>query len=124
MSRLSVFLILSLVILGVLLVVTVFHPMATGREYTLVQREHLLEKDDQWLIELHILNHEDEDTNYTINILVDGELCTDTIPIRSGRVFKYVAHIYKDGLDNREVFLEIYKEGEDTPVEQTTYYLE
>ena len=123
MSRLRIFFILSLVILGVLLVFTVFRPMATGSEYTQVQREHLLEKEDQWIIELHILNHEGQDTNYTINVLVDGELCTDTIPIRSGRVFKYVVHIYKAELDNREVLLTVYKDSEAIPLEQTTYYL-
>ena len=123
MSRLRIFYILSLVILGVLLVFTVFRPMVTGVEYSQVQREHLLEEEDQWIIELHILNNERQDTDYAINVLVDGELCTDVVTIKPGRVFKYITHIYKDKLDEGKVSLAVYKENEDTPFEQTTYYL-
>ena len=123
MSKLRIFYILSLVILGVLLAFTVFRPMATGEEYSQVLRQQLLERDDQWVIELHILNHEGQDTKYTINVVADEVLCTDTIPIRSGRVFKYIVHIYKDKLGKGKVSLTICKEGEDTPFEQTTYYL-
>ena len=123
MSKLRIFYIFSLVILGVLLVFTVFRPMVTGAQYSQVQREHLLEEEDQWIIELHILNNEGQDTDYAINVLVDGELCTDRVKIRSGRVFRYIFHIYKDKLDEGKVSLSVYKENEDTPFEQTTYYL-
>ena len=88
MSRLRILYIISLVILGLLLVFTVFRPMVTGGEYSEVQGMYLLEKADEWIIELHLLNHEGQDTNYTVDVLVDGDLCTDTIPIRSGRVVK------------------------------------
>jgi len=123
MSKLRIFYILSLVILGVLLVFTVFRPMVTGAEYSQVQREHLLEKEDQWIIEFHILNHEGQLVNYKIDIVVDGDLTTDTIPIQPERIFKYVVHIYKDKLDKGEVYLAIYKEGEPTPFEEVTYHL-
>ena len=88
MSRLRILYIISMVILGLLLVFTVFRPMVTGGEYSEVQGMYLLEKADEWIIELHLLNHEGQDTNYTVDVLVDGDLCTDTIPIRSGRVVK------------------------------------
>ena len=123
MSKPRILYILSVVILGVLLAFTVFKPMVTGEEYSVVQREQLLEKEDQWIIELHILNNESKDTNYTINVLVDGDLTTDTIPIQPGRVFKYIAHIYKNKLDTGKVSLTVYREGEATPFEQATYYL-
>lgn len=123
MSRFRILYLLSLVLLGVLVVFTVFRPMVTGAEYSQVQREHLLEEEDQWIIELHILNNERQDTDYTINVLVDGELCTDKVTIRSGRVFKYIVHIYKDKLKEGKVSLAVCKENEATPFEQTTYYL-
>lgn len=123
MSKLRTLYIVSLVVLGVLLVFTVFRPMVSGGEYTQVQREHLLEKEDQWVIELHILNHEGQNRNYIITFAVDENLSTDTIPIPSGRVFRYVAHIYKATLNKGKVSLTIYQEGESTPIEQTTYYL-
>ena len=124
MSKLRIFYIFSLVILGVLVAVTVFQPTASGATYSRVQGEQLLEKDDQWIIEFHILNNEGQDTNYKINVLADGDnLSTDAITIRSGRVFKYIVHIYKDNLDKGEVSLVIYKGSETTPFEYITYYL-
>lgn len=122
MSKFRIFYILSLVMLGVLLVFTVFRPMVIDKEYSQVQRQ-LLEKEDQWIIELHIFNREGKDTNYTINVLVDEELCTESIVIGSGEIFKYIHHIYKDGLKRGEVSVAVYKEGEDTPFKQVTYYL-
>ncbi len=123
MSKFRIFYILSLVILGVLLVSTVFRPMAAGGEYSQVLRENILEKEDQWVIELHILNHEGRDANYVIDVAGDEPISTDTIPIRAGSVFKYIIHIYKDRLGSGKCSLTIYKRGEAAPIEQTTYYL-
>ena len=82
-----------------------------------------MEKEDEWIIELHLLNYEDEETSYKIDTLVDDNLYTDTVPIQPDRIFKYIVHIDKDTLNMREVSLAVYKEGEDTPLEQITYYL-
>ena len=123
MSKLRIFYIFSLVLLGVLVVFTVFKPMATGVEYSEVQGAYLLEEEGEWVIELHLLNYEEQDTNYTINVLVDEEFITDTVLIQPDRVFKYIVHIDKDTLNMGEVSLAVYKEGEDTPFEQATYYL-
>ncbi len=124
MSKLRIFYIFSLVILGVLVAATLLQPTASGATYSQVQGEQLLEKDDQWIIEFHILNNEGQDTNYTINVIADSDdLSTDVITIRSGKVFKYIVHIYKDNLDKGEVSLVIYKGSETTPFEYITYYL-
>ena len=123
MSRLRIIYILSLVILGVLIAFTVFRPMALGGEYSEVQRAQLLEREDQWIIELHIFSHEAKDTNYTINVLVDEELCTESIRLRPGELFKYIHHIYRDKLNEREVSVTVYKGGQDSPFEEATYYL-
>ena len=121
MSRLKIIYILSLVILGVLIAFTVFKPMAVGGEYSEVQQAQLLEREDQWIIELHIFNHEAQDTNYTINVLVDEELSTESIRLRPGELFKYIHHISRD--KERAVSVAVYKEGEATPFEEATYYL-
>ena len=124
MPKLRIFFVISLVLLGVILVFTVFRPIATGGEYSEVQMASLLEKEDQWIIELHIINHEGEDTSYTINVLVDEELCTQDFSLEPEGLFKYVHHIYKGKLRNEEVPVAVYKQGEDTPLEETIYYLE
>ena len=115
--------IVSLVILGILLVFTVSRPIAASVEYSQVQRTQLLEEENQWIIELHILNNEGQDTDYTINVLADGASSTDTVTIQPQKVFKYIAHIYKKNLDTGRVSLTVYREGEATPFEQATYYL-
>ena len=114
----------SLVILGLLITVTIFQPMATGSEYSQVQRAHFLERDDQWIIELDIINREGKDMSYTIEVLADGEPYTESVLIRGRGMFTYIHHFYPDRLTSNEVSFAVYKEGESAPVEQATYYLE
>ena len=115
----------SLVILGVLVTFTVFQPMATGGAYSQVQRSHFLEREDRWVIELHIFNREAQDTNYNINVLFDEELCTQSIRLSQGELFKYSHHISRDNLNQgKEVLVWVYKEGEATTIDESTYYLE
>jgi len=123
MSKLRVFYIVSLVILGVLLVFTVFKPMATGGEYSEVQRAQLLEKENGWIIEFDIINHEGKDTNYLIEVLVDGKSYTEKVLIPEDRMFTYIHHIYRARLSEGKVCFVIYKEAEDTPFEEVTYHL-
>ena len=113
----------SLVILGVLIVSTVFQPMVTGEEYSEVQRAQLLEREDQWIIEFDIINLEEKDMNYTIKVLADEKLYTERVLIRTDGMFTYIHHFYPDRLTKNEVSFAVYKEGESTPVEQATYFL-
>ena len=113
----------SLVILGVLTAFTVFQPLASGGEYSEVQRAQLLEREDQWIIEFDIINQEGEDASYTINVLTDGKLYTESVLIRDGGMFTYIHHFYPDSLTNNEVSFAVYKEGGSTPIEQATYFL-
>ena len=115
----------SLIILGVLITFTVFRPMATGSEYSQVQRSHFLEREDRWVIELHIFNREAEDTNYIIDVLFDEELCTQSFRLMPEELFKYKHHISRDNVNQgKEVLVAVYKEGEATPIDESTYFLE
>jgi len=123
MSRAKITYIASLVILGVLIAFTVFRPMVTGEEYSEVQRAQLLEAEDQSIVELHIINHEGKDQNYTITVEVDGKQYNESVLIPDGRIFTYIHHIYPDRVSDGDVSFAIYKEGEATPFEEVTYYL-
>lgn len=123
MSKLRIIYIVSLVILAVLTAFTVFQPMATGSEYSEVQKEQLLQTESEWIIQFDIINHEGRDQNYTINVLVGEKLYTDIILIRDGAKFSYIQHIRRDMITVGDVSFTIYKEGEATPFEQVTYYL-
>ena len=123
MSKLRIIYIASLVILGVLTAFIVFQPITGGTEYSEAQEAQLLEREDRWIIELHIFSHEAQDTNYTINVLVNEELSSESIRLRPGELFKYIHHISRDSLTEGEVSVTVYKEGEATPLEEVTYYL-
>ncbi len=123
MSRLRILYILSLVMLGILLVFTVFRPMATGGEYTEVQLGGLLQAEDEWVIQFNIINHEESDQKYTITVVVDGKPYREDVLIQDGRKFTYMHHIRRDTETEKIANLVIYKEGEETPLEQVTYYL-
>ncbi len=115
----------SLVILGVLVTFTVFRPMATGGAYSMVQRAHFLEREDRWVIEFHIFNHEAEDTTYNITVLLDDEISTDSIRLKQGELFKCSYHISRNNVNQgKEVSVTVYKEGEATPIDESTYYLQ
>ena len=123
MPKLRIIYIASLVILGVLVVFTVFRPMATSGEYSEVQGTQLLEREDQWIIEFNIINREGKDMSYTIKVVSDGKSYTESVLIRDGGIFTYIHHFYPDRLTRKEVSFAVYKEGESTPIEQDTYYL-
>jgi len=122
-SGLRIAYVVGLVVLGVLVVFTVFRPMMTGGEYTEVQREQLLQTEDEWIIQFNIINHEGKDTNYTINVQVDSKPYNENVLIRDGSMFVYIHHIPRDMVGDGEVTFTIYKEDEDTPFEQVTYHL-
>lgn len=123
MSRLRIVYILSLVLLGVLIGFTVFKPMATGEKYSEVAREQLLRAEDEWIIQFDIMNHEDRDISYDIEVSIDNKLYKQPVLIQEGRKFTYIHHICCDMVGDGDIGFTIYKEGEDTPFEEVTYYL-
>jgi hypothetical protein len=123
MPRLRIVYILSLVILGVLIAFAVFRPMIGGGEYSEVQKEQLLQTENEWIIQFNIVNHEGRDQKYTITVVVDGKQYSEKVLIHDGRIFTYIHHIYPDRVSDGDVSFAIYKEGEATPFEEVTYYL-
>ena len=121
--------IVSLLILGLIIALPALCPSGDeggegveGGGYSKVTAS-LLEKGSESIIELHLFNLEGQDTNYTINVLVDDELCTESIRIAPGELFKYIHHVYKGKLDRGEVNVAVYKEKELQPIKEVTYVL-
>lgn len=123
MSKLRIFFIFSLVILGVLLVFTVFRPMASQEKFSEVSRESVIQGDGQWIIEFAIINKEGEDTNYIINCSTGGETYSETVLIKDRQKFTYIRHFYPATVSEDKAHITIYKKGEATPFEQAIYYL-
>ena len=123
MSRIRILYVISLVILGVLAGLAVFRPLVTGRAYSTVGRESVVQEADQWIIQFDIINMEDKDMNYKLVWSSSGETYTESVLVEKGRVYSHIRHIYLDTLKDGKVNLTIHKEGETTPFEQLTYYL-
>ena len=123
MSRLRIVYTLLLVLLVVLVGFTVFPTMITGEEYSEVSREQLLETPDEWIFEFDIINHESKTHNFIINATVDDRFYTETCLITAKGLFTYVHHIPRSKIGNGEVNFAVYKEGEDNPISQCSYYL-
>ena len=124
MSRLRLVFIISVVILAVLIGSIMLRPLATGAKYSEVQKEQLLQTEDAWIIEFKIMNREGEDKNYTITGLIGDKSYSENVLIPDGRRFTHIHHIYPDRIIGGKVSFAIYKEGEDIPFEQITYYLD
>lgn len=123
MSRLRILYLFSLVILGILAVAAVFRPLVTGREYSTVARESVLQDENQWIIQFDIVNLEQEDMNYSIVWLSGGQTYTESVRVGKGRIYSHIRHIYPETVRDNKVEMTIYREGESTPFEQVTYHL-
>lgn len=124
MSKYRLVYVFSLLLLGTLVVFTIFRPIAFGEKYSEVSREHLLKTENEQIIEFDIMNREGEAKKYTFNVLMNGELYSEDALIPDGGTYTHIHHIYPDQLTDRNVIFTVYKEGEDTPFEQITYYID
>lgn len=116
--------ILSLVALGVLLVLTFFQPLATGKQYSTVQKEQIINTGDGWLIQFNLVNRQGSDCSFTIYEAVDTEdSCQESVLIPPGGVYVYTHHILSENVSQETVYFTIYREQEEEPVEKLTYYL-
>ena|SRR3972149_879424 len=123
MSRLRIIYILSLALLGVLAGLAVARPFVTGRDYSAVGRESVLQEEGEWIVQFDIINHQNKDMNYNLVWTNGGETYSEGVLVAKGRVYSHIHHIYQDTLKTGKVNLTIYEEGETTPFEQLTYYL-
>jgi len=95
-----------------------------GAGHSEVNRGHLLDTGDEYIIEFDIMNHEGSDTRYQIDVLIDGKLYGDSCSIKPGGLYTYIQHILPGDLTEGKVYVSIFKEGEDIPLNQATYYLD
>jgi len=123
MLKLRIILIASLVILGVLLVFVLFRSTTSGEKFSMVSRESVIQEEDEWIIQLDIINREGEDTNYIINWFTGGETYSEKVSIKDGQVFTHIHHFHPETVKEGKVHLTICREGEPTPFEQSTYYI-
>jgi len=123
MSKPRIIFVASLLVLGVLLAFTLFKPITVGQKFETLTRESIIEKEDEWIIQINIINKEGEVTDYTIEWSTGEETYSGRVSIGNGRTFTNIYHVYPETVKEGKVYLTIYKEGEPTPFEQSTYYV-
>lgn len=105
------------------MVFTVFRPMTSAEKFSTVSRESIIQGEDRWIIQFDIINREGEDTSYIINWSSGEDTYSERVSIKDGRTFTNIHFVYPEQVKEGKVNLEIYKEGESTPFEQSTYYI-
>jgi hypothetical protein len=123
LTRFQLVYIISLVILVVVLIFAVLKPFASGGQYTEISRESLLNKDDEWILQFDISNHEGKDILYVLHTEIAGQDYQEAFMVKAEGKFTYIHHIKKADAGNQQVIYRIYKENESNPLEQGVYYL-
>ena len=124
MLKLRIIFVASLLILGVLLAFTLFRPMTVGQKFETLIRESVIQEEDEWVIQINLINKEGEVSDYTIEWSTGGEIYNSkNVSIKNGRTFTNIHHVYPETVREGEIHLTIYKEGEPAPFEQSTYYV-
>lgn len=123
MTKFKLIYILSLILLGVLIGVALVRPALTAGEYSEVVKEHLAQTNQGYTAQFHIINREGRDTRYTVAVSFDSYSYRQEVTIPDGKIFTYARDIDPARLKDGSIKFEIYKEGETSPFEETTYYL-
>jgi hypothetical protein len=121
--KLKYFYIVSILVLAVLAVVTVFRPIVKGEEYTEVRRDSLLRAGNEWIIQFDILNREGKEQRYCIEAMVSGKVYVEEILVLNKRTYTYIYHVPRGEVTDDEVNFAIFRGGEDVPVKKVSYHL-
>jgi hypothetical protein len=123
LPKLKIFGLLMSGLLGVSVLITAANSCLSPRAETEVQREELLVTDQEWVLQFDITNRESEDKVYLIRIEFQDRLSEERILVSSGKTYKYTHHIARTPESTGNLEIEIFKQGENDPLETTTYYL-
>jgi hypothetical protein len=123
MRKLKIFFLISLVVLGGMVILAFLPPIMTGKGYSEVTRDHIIQQVDGYLLQFDIINNEGQDETYIIKISIDDYNYTENVTILNGRIFTYGHHIYLEKMVSGIVSLVILKEGQSNPLAEINYHL-
>ena len=122
-SKLRLLFISSLVILAGVFITTIsFIP--SGQDYSNSSKVRIIDGEDEWILQYDILNNEERDTAYSIQITIDSEIYKNSTVVKQGKSYSYIRHIYPQQLLRGEINFVVYKEGINEPIENVTYYID
>ena len=116
--------ILSLIALGIMMILAFLKPLATGKEYSTVQKEQVTQTEEGWLIKFEVANGEKEQQTYTVEESLDNSKpYRESVTIPGGGTYEYSHHIYREDVAGGMVNYHIYRNSTPEPVEKLTYHL-
>jgi hypothetical protein len=103
--------------------VSIVYFLPSREDYTETKRVHIIEAENEWILQCDIINREDRDIEYTIVVTVDDIVHTDSTVVKPGKSYTYIQQINPQELREGEVSFALYQEGKPEPIEQATFHL-
>jgi hypothetical protein len=123
MFKLRIVFILSLAILAALAVSTVYF-LPSGESYVESKKLKIIAEDTEWILPYDILNRDEQDKQYAMEITVDGAIYHDETTVKKGKYYTYLFHIQPEQLVAGNVGFTVYEQGKAVPVDQATFQIE
>lgn len=123
LSRLKLIFISSLVVLAAVFIATIYL-IPSQLDLAESKNIQIIDGHQQWILQYDIVNDQQSDTSYTIEITIDGTVLTDSAVVEPGKTYTYIRHIDPGQVSMGEVSLTLYQGEMTTPVEQATYYID
>ncbi len=114
----------SLVMLGLMVSLTVFKPLEKGAHYNDVQRESLIESDQEWVLQFSLFNNDTGVETYWINVDKDGQFYQDEVAVAGQGEYTYILHFQRQKGKDRTLDAAIYSKGSSQPIERLHYNLQ
>jgi len=123
-SRLKIIYIASLILLGLLVSLTVFKPLAKGAHYNDVQHESLIKNDQEWVLQFNLINDNTSAKTYQVSVDKDGEVYQDQVTVAGESEYTYIQHFLRQPGKDHTLDAAIYPQGSNQPIERLHYNLE
>ncbi len=123
LSRLKLIFISSLVVLAAVFIATIYL-IPSVLDLAESKNIQIIDGQQQWILQYDIVNDQQDDTSYTIEVIIDGVVFTDSTVVEPGRTYTYIRRIDPGKVSRGEVSLTLSRGDMATPVEQVTYYID
>jgi uncharacterized membrane protein len=105
------------------LFVSIVYFLPSHESYPETKGVHIIEADNEWILQYDIINNEERDIEYTIVVTVDDIVYTDSTVVKPGKSYTYIHHVYPQQLQEGKVTFALYQEGKPEAIEQATFNL-
>jgi hypothetical protein len=123
--RVTIAYIVSLVVLGGLLGLTIIHPVSKSMQYSVIQNESLANTGNGWTLQFTLTNPFPQDTAFEIKVQLDaGQPYTQDVTVPAGHSYGFMMPISADDVKSgSKLHLNVFAGQASAPFEQETFDL-